>query len=58
MPTPQYPTVRRLTRILAAAYLRLVAARKAATDGENQQNPLDCCSLPKAPCPSRRPARG
>ncbi|HKZ20273.1 MAG TPA: hypothetical protein VJQ57_09200 [Acidimicrobiia bacterium] len=55
-------TTRRLARILAAAYLRLLAARKAASDGQNptpdRQIPLDVARQNKAPLPPRRRARG
>lgn len=47
--------VRRLARILAAAYLRLLAARKAATGGQNR---LDVARDNKASLRSRRRARG
>ena len=52
---PAGPPVRQLARILAAAYLRLLAARKAASDG---QNLLDVARGNKAPLASRRRARG
>ena len=54
-------TTRRLARILAAAYLRLLAARKAASDGQNpapdRQNPLDVARQNKAPLPAERHTR-
>ncbi|HKZ19223.1 MAG TPA: hypothetical protein VJQ57_03865 [Acidimicrobiia bacterium] len=54
MQTPA-TAVRRLARVLAAAYLRLLATRKAARDGQNR---LDVARQNKAPLPQRRRARG
>jgi hypothetical protein len=48
------PTTRRLARLLAVAYIRLVQARKAALDGQNH---LDVARGNKAPLPTRRRAR-
>ncbi len=55
MQATQDTTTLRLARILAASYLRLLAARKAALAGQNR---LDVAPGNKAPCPPRRRARG
>jgi len=44
-----------LARLLASAFLRLAASRKALQDGQNR---LDVADGNEAPLPGRRPARG
>jgi hypothetical protein len=55
MNKPADSPVCRLARILAVAYLRVLAARKAAQD---ERNRLDVGPHNEAPCPPRRRARG